>query len=103
MYLFIYFVRKIFISKFYGDSNRIVCAYVREDNPRALASGLSPCANAQPYNNFLILSIQYFKRVTYLARRPVSACIWPIKHITDDKKNGNKRTVICTDIYSATR
>ena len=44
-YPFIYFVRKIFISKVYvvyGDSYCMVCAYVREDNPRDLASGLCP-------------------------------------------------------------
>ena len=35
-------MRKIFISKFYGDSYCMVCVYVREANPRALASGLSP-------------------------------------------------------------
>ena len=35
-------MRKIFVSKFYGDSYCMVCAYVREDNPRALVSGLSP-------------------------------------------------------------
>ena len=30
--LFIYFVRKIFIRKFYGDSYCMICVYVREDN-----------------------------------------------------------------------
>ena len=32
----------------------MVCAYVREDNPRALASGLSPVHTHKPYNNCLI-------------------------------------------------
>ena len=35
-------MRKIFISKFYGDSYCMVFAYIRKDNPRALASGLPP-------------------------------------------------------------
>ena len=32
----------------------MVCASVRVDNPRALARGLSPHADATPYNNLLI-------------------------------------------------
>ena len=37
-------------------SYSMVCAYVlvREDNPRALASGLSPVHMHKPYNNCLI-------------------------------------------------
>ena len=47
---------------------------------------------------FIYLFIQYFKRVTYLARRPVYHMAlwtynWYIKH-------GNKRTVICTYIQA---
>ena len=32
----------------------MVCASVREDIPRALASGLSPVSTHKPYNNFLL-------------------------------------------------
>ena len=32
----------------------MACLSVREDNPRALASGLSPVQTHTPYNNFLI-------------------------------------------------
>ena len=32
----------------------MVCAYLREDNPRVLESGLFPVQTHKPYNNFLI-------------------------------------------------
>ena len=32
----------------------MVCATVQEDNPHALASGLSPVQTHKPYNNILI-------------------------------------------------
>ena len=35
----------------------MVCASVREDNPRALASGLSSVQKHKPYSNLLIVSV----------------------------------------------
>ena len=35
----------------------MVCASVREDNPRASASGLSPVQTHEPYSNLLIAPV----------------------------------------------
>ena len=65
-------MKKIFISKFCGDSYCMVFAYVRKDNPRARASGLPP---VHTHNHTIISLIHQHACAYNFLNSPACMCI----------------------------